>query len=297
MIIFSNYLIRKIDLKNRKNESNTIKFVCNINIKYLNMKNFGILILIVGLFSSCAVIRPGEVGIKQTLGKFSDEVKTQGTIVYNPIISRVIKESTKTSNIKLVLSLPSKEGLSVNSEISILYRLEASKVASVLENLGQDYESVITSVFRSAASDVCAQFFAKDMHSGMRAKIESEILDKMMVNIQKQANGVELIAVLMKTIQLPSGLASSIERKLQAEQDAMRMKFLLDQETLEAERKIINAKGERDAQLIIAEGLTSGIIKIKAIEAFRELARSQNAKVIITDGKTPLIVGETDDKK
>lgn len=290
-------MIRKIDLKNRKNKSNTIKFVCNINIKYLNMKNFGILILIVGLFSSCAVIRPGEVGIKQTLGKFSDEVKTQGTIVYNPIISRVIKESTKTSNIKLVLSLPSKEGLSVNSEISILYRLEASKVASVLENLGQDYESVITSVFRSAASDVCAQFFAKDMHSGMRAKIESEILDKMMVNIQKQANGVELIAVLMKTIQLPSGLASSIERKLQAEQDAMRMKFLLDQETLEAERKIINAKGERDAQLIIAEGLTSGIIKIKAIEAFRELARSQNAKVIITDGKTPLIVGETDDKK
>ncbi|PQJ77432.1 spfh domain, band 7 family protein [Polaribacter glomeratus] len=260
------------------------------------MKNIS-LIALLGMFilSSCAVVRPGEVGIKQTLGKFAKEVKTQGTIVYNPFISRVIKESTKTSNIKLVLSLPSKEGLSVNSEISILYRLEANKVASVLENLGQDYESVITSVFRSAASDVCAQFFAKDMHSGMRAKIESEILNKMMVNIEKQANGIELIAVLLKRIQLPSGLASSIERKLQAEQDAMRMTFVLDQETLEAQRKIINAKGERDAQLIIAEGLTSGIIRIKAIEAFRELARSANAKVIITDGKTPLIVGDSNE--
>ena len=101
----------------------------------------------------------------------------------------------------------------------------------------------------------------------------------------------------MKRIQLPRGLASSVERKLQAEQDAMRMEFVLKQEKLEAERKIINAKGERDAQLIIAEGLTKGIIRIKAIEAFRELAKSQNAKVIITDGKTPLIVGNETDAK
>ena len=262
------------------------------------MKKFGILILVMGFFSSCAVIRPGEVGIKQTLGKLSDEVQTQGTVYYNPITSKVVKESTQTKNIKLVLSLPSKEGLSVNSEISILHRLEANKVASVLKNLGPDYESVITSVFRSAASDVCAQFFAKDMHSGMRANIEKEILEKMKQNLEKQADGIELISVLMKRIRLPRGLASSIERKLQAEQDAMRLKFVIDQETLEAERKIINAKGERDAQLIIAEGLTPGILKLKAIEAFRELARSQNAKVIITDGKTPLIVGnETDAKK
>ncbi|WP_299013072.1 prohibitin family protein [uncultured Polaribacter sp.] len=257
------------------------------------MRNLSVIaILGIFLFSSCAVVRPGEVGIKQTLGKFSQEVKTQGTVVYNPLISRVIKESTKTSNIKLVLSLPSKEGLSVDSEISILYRLEANMVASVLENLGQDYESVITSVFRSAASDVCAQFFAKDMHSGMRASIESEILKKMKINLEKQADGIDLIAVLMKRIRLPRGLANSIERKLQAEQDAMRMKFVLDQEKLEAERKIINAKGERDAQLIIAEGLTSGIIRLKAIEAFRELAKSGNSKTIITDGKTPLIIGQ-----
>lgn len=282
------------------------KKILDVNL-YLNnsifksnkiMRNLSISILVLGLFcTSCAVVRPGEVGIKQTLGKFSKEVKTQGTVIYNPLISRVIKESTKTSNIKLVLTLPSKEGLSVNSEISILYRLQANKVASVLENLGQSYESVITSVFRSAASDVCAKFFAKDMHSGMRADIEREILEKMKVNLEKQADGIDLIAVLMKRIQLPRGLASSIERKLQAEQDAMRLKFVLQQETLEAERKIINAKGERDAQLIIAEGLTPEVLKLKAIEAFKELAKSENAKTIITDGKTPLIIGDEESKK
>jgi len=242
------------------------------------------------LTTSCAVIRPGETGVKQTLGKFSNEVITQGTVVYNPFTSKVLKESTQTNNIKLVLSLPSKEGLSVNSEISILYRLEQNKIPSVLENLGQEYESIITSVFRSASSDVCAKFYAKDMHSGMRAKIEEEIKIKMEENLSKQADGIELIAVLMKSIQLPNGLANSIERKLQAEQDAMRMEFILQQATLEADRKIIEAKGERDAQKILAEGLTDEIIQIRSIEAFKELSKSQNSKIIITDGKTPLMI-------
>lgn len=244
--------------------------------------------------SSCAVIRPGEAGVKQTLGKLSDKVLTQGTITYNPFTSRVIKTSTQTNNIKLQLSLPSKEGLSVNSEISILYRLEKDKIPSVLENLGRDYESVITSVFRSASSDVCAQFYAKDMHSGMRAQIEEDIKNKMMVNLEKQADGIQLIAVLMKSIQLPPGLASSIERKLQAEQDAMRMEFVLQQAKLEADRKVIDAEGTRDAQKILAEGLTDEIIKLRSIEAFNNLSRSTNSKVIITDGKTPLLINEDD---
>ncbi|GAA4279329.1 prohibitin family protein [Aquimarina mytili] len=246
------------------------------------------------LLSNCAVIRPGEAGVKQTLGKFSDNVSTQGTVMYNPLISRIIKESTQTNNIKLILSLPSKEGLSVNSEISILYRLEKDKIPSVLENLGRDYESIITSVFRSASSDVCAQFFAKDMHSGMRSTIEEEIKSKMKTNLEKQADGIELIAVLMKSIQLPRGLANSIERKLQAEQDAMRMKFVIDQAKLEADRKIINAEGERDAQKILSEGLTKEIIKIRSIEAFNKLSESPNSKIIVTDGKTPFLI-ETDD--
>ena len=160
--------------------------------------------------------------------------------------------------------------------------------------MGKNYESIVTSVFRSAASDVCAQFFAKDMHSGVRSKIEGEILSKMKTNLEKQANGVDLIAVLMKQIQLPRGLASSIERKLQAEQDAMRMEFILNQEKKEAERKIISAKGERDAQIIISEGLTEGILKNKSIEAFKELSASNNSKIIITDGKTPLMISNDD---
>jgi regulator of protease activity HflC (stomatin/prohibitin superfamily) len=126
------------------------------------------------------------------------------------------------------------------------------------------------------------------MHSGMRAEIENAIKLKMSEILTEQ--GILVNAVLMKSIQLPAGLASSIEQKLQAEQDAMRMEFILQQEKLEAERKIIEATGTKDAQKILSEGLTDNIIKIRSIEAFMELSKSPNSKIIITDGKVPFLV-------
>ncbi len=128
------------------------------------------------------------------------------------------------------------------------------------------------------------------MHSGMRADIEKAIQVKMAEILAPQ--GIIVEAVLMKSIQLPRGLSTSIEQKLQAEQDTMRMKFILQQERLEAERKIIDAKGTRDSQKILSEGLTPEIIKIRSIEAFIELSKSVNSKVIITDGKTPYLIQE-----
>jgi len=161
-------------------------------------------------------------------------------------------------------------------------------VPYVIKNLGLNYETIISNVFRSASADVCSKYFAKDLHSGMRADIEKAIKDKMMEILSNQ--GIQIDAVLMKSIQLPPGLATSIEQKLQAEQDVMRMEFTLKQAKLEADRKIIEAKGTSDAQKIISEGLTNEIIKIRSIEAFMELSKSPNCKVIITDGKTPFLI-------
>jgi prohibitin 1 len=239
-------------------------------------------------FSQCAVIQPGEVGIKQRFGKLKGEPTTSGLIGYNPLIATVVRTSTQTTNLKLSLNLPSKEGLSVQAEISILYHIEALKFKKLITQYGTDYEPIVTAIFRSAASDVCAQYYAKDMHSGKRADIEQAILKKMLDNLE--GTGMVVENVLMKSIALPAGLAKSIEQKLQAEQDAMRMEFVLQQEKLEAERKIIEAKGTRDAQLIQAEGLTPEILKMRSIDAFDKLSKSPNAKVIVTDGKTPFLI-------
>lgn len=253
------------------------------------MKHLPILLItLVCALSSCAVIRPGEVGVKQTMGRLSDKVHDGGSVGFNPFISKVIRVSVQTNNIELALNLPTKEGLSVNSQISILYKIDKSRVQEVISTFGLGYESIIANVFRSASADVCAQYFAKDLHSGMRADIEKAIQVKMAQVLAAQ--GIQIDAVLMKSIQLPAGLATSIEQKLQAEQDVMRMEFILRQEKLEAERKIIEAKGTSDAQKLLSEGLTKEIIMVRSIEAFEQLSKSPNAKVIITDGKAPLLV-------
>lgn len=259
------------------------------------MKNFLLILLSIALTQvSCTVIRPGEVGVKSRFGKLSPNIKEAGLVGYNPFTSRVTKVPIRTVNQEVKLSLPSKEGLTIESEISILYSIEKNKVPFILEDIGANYERVlILNVFRSASADVTAQYMAKDMHSGMRSMIESEIQDRMHESLRERGFVVE--RVLMKSISLPAELSRAIERKLKAEQEAQQMEYVLDRERKEAERRKIEAEGTREAQMILAEGLVREIIELRSIEAFMELAKSPNTKIIITDGKTPYLINSGKD--
>lgn len=245
------------------------------------------------LFASCVTIREGEVGVKRTLGKYADKPYTDGLKMYNPLTTKVIKISTQTENLEVGLNIPSKEGLTIMSEVSILYNIDSKKAPKILRTLGTDYErNIILPVFRSAVADVTSRFYAKDMHTGERAAIEKEIRDQMMVLMD--GKGIEVEAVLLKSIQLPRTLTRAIEAKLEAEQQAQQMEFVLDQARREAEQKRVEAAGIRDAQIIISEGLNAKLLQFKSIEAFQELAKSPNAKVIITDGDLPMIMESTE---
>ena len=258
------------------------------------MKKIMILGCIAAILCSCAVIRPGEVGIKQKFGKLKGKTKTQGLLFYNPFTSSVIRVPIRTINKEIKLNLPSKEGLNVQAEISILYHIEEDKVSEIISSVGKGYErTLILSTFRSASADVCARFYAKDMHSGKRGEIEKEIKTQMAKLLKDRGFNIE--AVLMKSITLPKGLYSAIEAKLQAEQAAQQMEFVLQREEKEAERKRIEAQGIRDAQLIIKEGITEGNIQWKSLEVLKEISMSPNAKLILTDGKTPVLINGDDD--
>lgn len=249
------------------------------------------LLLLIIFFTSCATIREGEVGVKRTLGKYADKTYTEGLRFYNPFFTSMIKISTQTENLEVGLSIPSKEGLNIVSEVSILYRVIAKEAPSILRNIGQNYEqNIILPVFRSSVADVTSRFYAKDMHTGERTTIEKAIRDQMMVYLD--GKGLVIDAVLLKSIRLPASLARAIEQKLEAEQDAQRMEFVLQQAEREAEQKRIEAKGIRDAQKIIAEGLSPAILQFKSIEAFMELSKSPNAKIIVSDGDLPMIMEE-----
>lgn len=272
-------------------------------------------------FSSCVVIRPGEVGVKQRLGKISNEALSEGPRGYNPFTTSIVTLPTRTVNLEIKSNLPSKEGLTITSVMSILYRIRPASAPTLLRDVGRAYESeIILPVFRSAAADVSSRFLAKDMHSGERSVIEAQIRDRMAEILEPK--GLIVDNVLMKSIVLPAGLSRSIEEVLQAEQDAQRMEFIKQREQLDAERRIIQAQGERDAAVIQADAerqrveiqaageaaairlqaeaqaeanaglqqsLTDEVLRNRAIQAFLEMARSQNAKVIITNGESPFL--------
>lgn len=236
-----------------------------------------------------AVVRQDEVGVISRWGRFDPTPVGPGIQFYNPFSTDVLRVPTRTVNVEVKVDLPSKEGLTIATEVSILYRVDAALAPAVLGTIGRDYQNtVILSVFRSAAADVSARFFAKDMHSGERARIEQDIQARMTEVVGPRGFVIE--AVLLKSIELPAGLARSIEAKLQAEQEAQRMEFELDRERREAERKKVEAEGVRDAQLIVSQGLTDAVLRFEAIKAFRDLAGSPNTKIVVTDGETPLQV-------
>ncbi|MCI4650123.1 prohibitin family protein [Phaeodactylibacter sp.] len=287
----------------------------------MKMKTMLTLALFSLFFSSCVVIRPGEVGVKQRLGKISNEALSEGPRGYNPFTTSIITLPTRTVNLEIKSNLPSKEGLTITSVMSILYRIRPSSAPTLLRDVGRAYESeIILPVFRSAAADVSSRFLAKDMHSGERAVIEAQIRDRMAEILEPK--GLIVDNVLMKSIVLPAGLSRSIEEVLQAEQDAQRMEFIKQREQLDAERRIIQAQGERDAAVIQADAerqrveiqaagdaaairlqaeaqaeananlqqsLTDEVLRNRAIQAFLDMARSQNTKIIITNGESPFL--------
>jgi len=235
------------------------------------------------------VVRQGEVGVKRKMGKLDPNIIEPGAIGFNPFTTTVIKMPIRTVNVEIQSNLPSKEGLNVKSVISILYHIKKENAAEIIENIGTNYEEVvIKSVFRSASADVCSRFFAKDMHTGKRAQIEEEIRIRMSELLSDR--GFEVEAVLLKNIQLPPGLYMAVENKLEAEQEAQRMEFVLQRERMEAQRRKVEAEGIRDAQKILQEGINPQIIQWQSIEAFKELANSPGTRVIITDGTAPFLV-------
>lgn len=248
----------------------------------------GTLVLALSL-SACATVRQDEVGVKRTLGRVSQKSSPPGAQFIVPGLSSVIRVPARTVNREVRLDLPTKEGLNVAADVSILYRIRPEMAPKILETSGMAYEDVLVlPVFRSAAADVSSRFMAKDLHSGERASIERAIVQRMSETLNDRGFVVE--NVLMKSIRLPQGLADAVEQKLEAEQRSEQMRFVLERERQEAQRKRLEAEGVRDAQQIINAGLTPAVLSFQSIQAFRELASSPNAKLIVTDGRSPFLI-------
>jgi len=248
--------------------------------------------LVIMVLQFVTVIPAGSVGVVDFLGSVSQSTLKPGVNFVNPM-ANVIKFSVKTQEIKEVMTVPSKEGLSVQLEVSLLYHLNPENAFSIYQTVGEEYaEIIIIPQFRSAVRGITAKYEARALYTAERGILAQEISKEIAGLITNRGIAVE--STPLRQIILPAGLTASIEEKLKAEQESQRMEFVLLKEKQEAERKRIEAQGISDFQNIVAKGISDQLLQWKGIEATEKLANSQNSKVIVIgSGKNglPLILG------
>ena len=235
----------------------------------------------------------GHVGVKDFFGQVSTNTLGPGIRLVFPLTS-VVKMSVQTQEMKEVAEVPSKEGLILSLETSLLFQLDPAKAVDIYRTVGTEYTgTIVEPQFRSAIREITASYEAKALYSAEREKIAGEIFS--LFSRIAGERGIIVQQVLLRKIGLPPVVANAIQEKLRREQEAEQMKFVLQKEQQEAERKRIEAQGVADFQRIVAQGISPQLLEWKGIEATEKLAASTNTKiVVIGNSKTglPIILGD-----
>ncbi len=257
------------------------------------VRSVGIVVVLLGLaLSAFKVIEPGKVGVQTLFGQVQDEVLPSGLHIINPLVE-VTLFNIQTQNYTMsaksgegqvegddAIRVLSSDGLEVTIDLSILYKVTPSRAPYIYQNIGEDYENkIVRPVTRTAIRDNAVNYQAVDLYSTKREEFQFKINKTISDNFIK--NGLEVQQILVRNITLPESVRQSIESKIQAEQDAQKMQFVLQKERQEADRKRVEAQGIADYQKIISTGLTEQQLQYQTILAQRDIALSQNTKIII----------------
>jgi regulator of protease activity HflC (stomatin/prohibitin superfamily) len=263
----------------------------------------GFAFILLGLFSACVKqIDAGQVGVKVLFGSIQNDILGSGLHFINPLL-KINKLDVKTQNYTMsgvhdegdkagddAIRVLTSDGLEVTIDLTVLYRVIAADAPRLLRETGDDYrDKIVRPITRTKIRDNAVYYQAVDLFGNKRDEFQQRIYKSIEDDFKKR--GLMLEQLLVRNIALPNSVKASIESKINAEQDAKKMEFVLLKEKQEAERKRVEAQGIADYQRIINTGLTNNQLQYEQIKAMKELALSQNAKVIVMGkGNTPLII-------
>jgi len=257
-----------------------------------NIIGFGAIIvaIVILIFSFIRIVPAGTVGVVDLFGQVSNVVRQPGLNLVNPF-ARLEIMNMKTEQETEIMNVPSREGLSIDLDVTILYRLTPERAAQIYKTVGVGYREVIVlPQFRSACRGVTVNYDAKSLYTSGREEMAQKVFSDLRGMLEER--GILLEKVLLRSIRLPSTVSQAIEMKLKAEQEAEQMKFVLDKERQEAERKVIEAEGIAKAQEIINKTLTPAYLQHEAIKAQMKMADSPNHTTVYIpsgDNGIPLI--------
>ncbi len=268
-------------------------------------KIVGIVFALIGILTSAVKqIDAGEVGVQSVFGKVVPETLSSGLNFVNPIANVYIFDG-KTQNYTMsavhdegdrtgddAIRVLTADGLEVVVDLTVLFRILPSDAPKILKEIGEDYKNkIVRPITRTMIRDNAVYYDAVALYSLKRNEFQTRIYNDIEKNFKKR--GLVLEQLLIRNINLPNSVKQTIESKINAEQDAQKMQFVLQKEKQEAERKRVEAQGIADYQKILSTGLSDKQLQYESIIAQKELAKSPNTKVIIMGSSkgTPIILG------
>ncbi|MBS1538142.1 MAG: prohibitin family protein [Bacteroidetes bacterium] len=265
----------------------------------------GLAVMVIGgLTAAVRQVPAGHVGVQILFGKVEEQVLYEGLNFVNPLMTvKEIEVRTQNYTMSVVhdegqqagddgIRVLSKDGLEVAIDLTVLYRIDPQYAPRIYRDLNLDYENrYIRGVARTRIREGATGYVATDLYSAHRKEFENSI--RTLVDADFAKKGFILDQLLIRNIALPASVKESIERKINAEQDAQRMEYVLDKGRREAELKRVEAQGIADAQKILSEGLNEKVLQFETIKVQKELVNSPNSKIIILGGgksTTPIIL-------
>jgi regulator of protease activity HflC (stomatin/prohibitin superfamily) len=277
-----------------RRQHNLAQRLASLGLSGRGVQIIGFIAILLAIFQTLTVIPAGTVGVVDFFGTVHPRARTAGINVVNPL-ANVIKMTIKTQELREEMRVPSKEGLTVGLEASIIYHLDGTMAPEVYKTLGREADyvrKILLPNFRSTIRGITAQYEAKALYTDMREEVAQNIQKQL--NVSTAPRGILVESTPLRQVMLPSDLSAAIEEKLKAEQESQRMEFILTRESQEADRKRIEAQGIADFQKIVAEGISDQLLQWKGIEATEKLASSPNAKVVVIgsgESGLPIILG------
>jgi len=267
------------------------------------VKIVGVLLMLMGvLVASIIQIEAGQVGVKTLFGKVQNDVLKSGLHFINPMM-QVTRLDIKTQNYTMsgmqdegvqtgddAIRVLTADGLEVTIDLTVLFRLIDSDAPMLVRETGVNYvDKIVRPLTRTKIRDNSVYYDAISLYSSKRDEFQNRIFKSIEDDFKKR--GLYLEQLLVRNITLPQSVKATIEGKINAEQEAQKMQFVLQKEKQEAERKRVEAQGIADYQRIINQGLTDQQLQYEQIKAMKEIALSQNAKIVVMGkGNTPLIL-------
>ncbi|MEO5911663.1 MAG: prohibitin family protein [Pelobium sp.] len=264
----------------------------------------GPVLIVIGVLTSCfKTIEPGQVGVKSLFGKVDNTVLYSGLNFVNPLVE-VTDFDVRTQNYTMsgeheegtikgddAIRILTADGLEVVIDLSVLFNVKPTEAPKILQEIGTDYlDKIVRPVARTAIRDNAVSYDAVSLYSTKRDEFQNKIYKTIETSFSKR--GLQLQQLLIRNVALPASVKATIESKINAEQDAQKMTFVLQKEKQEAERKRVEAQGIADYQKILSTGLSDRQLQYESILAQKAIATSANAKVIIMgSGKNPVIIG------